>query len=178
MGLLTNALAAIAASIIGRQIYDLGPGVSAWIIKCAAKRLPRNEQDRRQEEWLAHLNEMPGLAGLYHANGALIASFRIKAPFETAISRLSLQVMLAFVAHLYVTRGFAPALKELQVLREITPPEKLANIVDRMTKANVLYGDFQKLAKQVGRMDVSFKEVREIFWIVWNVYKFSRAGFR
>lgn len=77
--------------MLGRQIYDSTPGLSAWLIRRAARRLPVvADREQRAEEWLAHLHDAPGLAGLYHAAGSLLASYRILLPFETAALRCSL----------------------------------------------------------------------------------------
>lgn len=88
MGHLADIVAAIITAVIGRQIYDSGPKLSAWLVRRAARRLPTAaDRERREEEWLAHLEDEPGLAGLYHAAGALVASYRMLLPFETTLIR-------------------------------------------------------------------------------------------
>ncbi len=90
MGYVADTLAAIVATVIGRQIYDSGPRLSAWLVRKAARRLPvAADRERREEEWLAHLHDEPGLAGLYHAAGSLVASYRMLLPSETAAIRWS-----------------------------------------------------------------------------------------
>lgn len=98
MGYLADTLAGIVATVIGRQIYDSGPRLSAWLVRKAARRLPvPADRERREEEWLAHLYDEPGLAGLYHAAGSLVASYRMLLPFETAVIRWTLWLFYHFI---------------------------------------------------------------------------------
>jgi len=111
MGFLTESLGAIATTLVGRQIYDSGPKISVWLVKKAARRLPSiADQERREEEWLAHLQDEPGLTGLYHALGSLVASCRMRFPFETTAVRWSLWLIyhaLEMINNCFIMRPHA-----------------------------------------------------------------------
>lgn len=95
MGALTDILVSAVGSVLGRQVYDSAPKLSAWIIRKAARRLPTAEHRvRREEEWLAHLADEPGLAGLRHAVGAVVASVRMSVPFGPTTSKATWSVYL------------------------------------------------------------------------------------
>jgi len=58
------------ASFLAAEIWAHADPISRWFIQRAVLRLPENERARRNEEWLAHLDDTPGaLRKLFHAIG-------------------------------------------------------------------------------------------------------------
>jgi hypothetical protein len=77
MELLGIVLLSVLTSLAAAEIYDRGPFIARWLIKFAARRMPRASQQWYEEEWLAHAAECPGKIGqIVHAVGCVIASSR------------------------------------------------------------------------------------------------------
>ena len=80
MDLLKSILIGILISLIAAEIVGEATRISRWLIRVAASKLPEHARSRYHEEWLAHLDEVPGLFGkLRHA-----ASCRFKVVFVRA----------------------------------------------------------------------------------------------
>jgi hypothetical protein len=60
MGLLTDVALAIGASLVAAELWAHAEPIARWFITRAVRRLPEAERARREEEWLAHLEETPG----------------------------------------------------------------------------------------------------------------------
>ena len=76
-------LIAIIKGIIGgllvNELVANKRTISAWLIERAVQRLPESDRDRFREEWLAHLDEEPGLLGqLRHALGCNYRAIRVE----------------------------------------------------------------------------------------------------
>ena len=63
MGYLRDLVVGAVASLLAAEVYVYADPVARWIVGKAAKRLPADDRDRRHEEWLADLNDMPGAVG-------------------------------------------------------------------------------------------------------------------
>lgn len=60
--------AGIAGNMLANELYDQAPSFARWLIDRAVMQLPDDQRDRYREEWLAHLDELPGSLGkLCHA---------------------------------------------------------------------------------------------------------------
>ena len=78
-----TALATIFIAVVARVVTDdlkeWLPWLTRRLIERAVANLPEAERGRLEEEWLGHLNELPGhLAKLYGAYGFLSASREIR----------------------------------------------------------------------------------------------------
>ncbi len=74
VGVLTAALSKILVGEIGAWC----PRIVRNLIKLAVARLPENQQDRFDEEWQSHVNEVPGTVGkLLAAAGFLLAAHNL-----------------------------------------------------------------------------------------------------
>jgi hypothetical protein len=60
MGYLRDLVVGAAGSLLAAEVYVHADPVARWIVRKAAKRLPADDRDRRHEEWLADLSDMPG----------------------------------------------------------------------------------------------------------------------
>lgn len=57
----------IISNIIASELYDRAPSFARYLVNRSVLGLPDNERDRYKEEWLAHLDELPGsLSKLRH----------------------------------------------------------------------------------------------------------------
>jgi hypothetical protein len=63
MGYLRDLVVGAVASLLAAEVYVYADPVARWIVGKAAKRLPADDRDRRHEEWLADLYDMPGAVG-------------------------------------------------------------------------------------------------------------------
>jgi hypothetical protein len=63
MGYLRDLVVGAVASLLAAEVYVYADPVARWIVGKAAKRLLADDRDRRHEEWLADLNDMPGAVG-------------------------------------------------------------------------------------------------------------------
>lgn len=164
MGYLADTLAAIVATVIGRQIYDSGPRLSAWLVRKAARRLPLDaDRERREEEWLAHLYDEPGLAGLYHAAGSLVASYRMLLPFETAAIRWSVWLIwrcFEMVLHYGVMR---PHAKHTNASVDTASKAELEAALEFACKIAAPRVIFQLGRSQLPHMEVDRAMLRQIF---------------
>lgn len=72
MEYLISILLGVLGSLAASEAYAWAPKVAQTIIVWTANRLPPSEYDRWKEEWLAHLDEIPGnLSKLGHAVGCI-----------------------------------------------------------------------------------------------------------
>jgi hypothetical protein len=60
MGYLVDILVGTAGSLVAAELWSNSDVAAKWLIRGAVRRLPRGERERRSEEWLADLREMPG----------------------------------------------------------------------------------------------------------------------
>ena len=75
--------ASIAGNMLANELYDQAPSFARWLIDRAVMQLPDDQRDRYREEWVAHLNELPGsLAKLCHA-----LDFNLRAARRVAIEQ-------------------------------------------------------------------------------------------
>lgn len=80
MELLTAIIGGIFVSLIAAEIIANVPRISKWLIQGAVLRLPDHTRDRYREEWLAHLDEIPGTFGkLRHASGCRLKARVVRA---------------------------------------------------------------------------------------------------
>jgi hypothetical protein len=57
---LIEILVGVATGLVAAEIYAHAEPAARWLVRMAAARLPNDERERRQEEWLADLDNMPG----------------------------------------------------------------------------------------------------------------------
>src|ERR1700751_4821393 len=92
LGVILGVLGIIAAAV-SRQLTDEFKAWTPWItrrlIRRAARRLPDEQRDRFEEEWLSHLNEIPGEVGKVIAALGFVRASRRMSPGVTAIKRVS-----------------------------------------------------------------------------------------
>jgi hypothetical protein len=50
-------------SLVAAEIIAYAPSIGHWLISRAALRLPEALREQLREEWLAHLDELPGALG-------------------------------------------------------------------------------------------------------------------
>jgi hypothetical protein len=63
-------LLGILGSLIAAEIFACGPVIARSLIGLAVRRLPEEDRNRFREEWLSHLQEMPGFFSMIsHALG-------------------------------------------------------------------------------------------------------------
>ncbi len=75
MDFLTAIVVGTVGSLIVAEMRANSRSVAEWLIKLAVKRLPRPEQARFREEWLAHLAYCPGsLTKLWHSVGCFVGA--------------------------------------------------------------------------------------------------------
>jgi hypothetical protein len=90
MGILTSIIlglgsvtGVIALHLAADEIGERVPSVARRLIRRAAGKLPKQQRLNYEEEWLAHLNECPGMiAKLLHAIGCVICGRNLKRFFE------------------------------------------------------------------------------------------------
>jgi hypothetical protein len=61
MGYLTDFLIGIGGSLIAAEVCANADRLAAFLIRIAVRRMPEGERERRLEEWLAHLDDTPGV---------------------------------------------------------------------------------------------------------------------
>ena len=82
------AAGSILGNIIASEIYDTAPAAARWLIQRAVARLPEDERNRYQEEWLSHINEYSGnLTKIYHAIGMNWAAVTIRTNSTKGVER-------------------------------------------------------------------------------------------
>jgi lipopolysaccharide/colanic/teichoic acid biosynthesis glycosyltransferase len=65
----------VTARVVGDDVKEWLPWITRRLVELAVSRLPEQERDRFEEEWWAHINELPGnLAKVFAAWGYLSAS--------------------------------------------------------------------------------------------------------
>jgi len=75
LGVVGAVLFSITARIVGDDVKEWLPWIIRRLVEHAVRRLPEEERDRFEEEWWAHINELPGnLPKVYAAWGCLSAS--------------------------------------------------------------------------------------------------------
>jgi len=60
LGVVAAVLFSITARIIGDDVKEWLPWIIRRLVEHAVRRLPEEERDRFEEEWWAHINELPG----------------------------------------------------------------------------------------------------------------------
>ena len=162
MGYVVNALTAIVTTVLGRQIYDSGPRLSSWLIKKAARRLPVDaDRKRREEEWLAHLHDAPGISGLYHASGSFLASYRMYLPFEAVIVRCilwliyySIEIGLDF----FVMKPYCKKVNSAATAMSKQDSEKALEFICKIAALKIIY----RLGRRnLPNVDASRSKLRE-----------------
>src|ERR1700719_2650024 len=75
LGVAGAILIPVTARVVGDDVKEWLPWTTQRLVERAVSRLPEEERDRFEEEWWAHINELPGnLAKVYAAWGCLSAS--------------------------------------------------------------------------------------------------------
>jgi lipopolysaccharide/colanic/teichoic acid biosynthesis glycosyltransferase len=75
LGVAGAILIPVTARVVGDDVKEWLPWITQRLVERAVSRLPEEERDRFEEEWWAHINELPGnLAKVYAAWGCLSAS--------------------------------------------------------------------------------------------------------
>jgi hypothetical protein len=75
LGVAGAILVPVTARVVGDDVKEWLPWITRRLVERAVSRLPEEERDRFEEEWRAHINELPGnLAKVYAAMGCLSAS--------------------------------------------------------------------------------------------------------
>jgi hypothetical protein len=75
MGYLIDVVIGAASRIVMGELSAHVEPMARWIIGKAVERLPPGDREKFREEWLAHLNEIPGtLRKFWHALGCYRAA--------------------------------------------------------------------------------------------------------
>ena len=75
MGYLIDIGVGACSSFLAAEIWSHADPLARLLIRRAVSRLPEPERDRRQEEWLAHLDETPGaIRKLLHGIGCWLGA--------------------------------------------------------------------------------------------------------
>jgi lipopolysaccharide/colanic/teichoic acid biosynthesis glycosyltransferase len=75
LGVAGAILIPVTARVVGDDAKEWLPWITRHLVERAVSRLPEQERSRFEEEWWAHINELPGnLAKVYSAWGCLSAS--------------------------------------------------------------------------------------------------------
>jgi hypothetical protein len=75
LGVVGAVLFAVTARVVGDDVKEWLPWIIRRLVEQAVSRLPDEERDRFEEEWWAHINELPGnLPKVYAAWGYRSAS--------------------------------------------------------------------------------------------------------
>lgn len=70
MGVVITIVLGVVVGLITAEIIANGQRIAKWLIAGAVPRIPEHDRERFREEWLAHLDELPGFIGkLRHALG-------------------------------------------------------------------------------------------------------------
>ena len=68
-------IATVTARVVGDDVKEWLPWITRRLVELAVSRLPEQERDRFEEEWWAHIDDLPGnLAKVHAACGYLSAS--------------------------------------------------------------------------------------------------------
>ena len=79
MDFLIAIIEGIVGDLIANEIVAHKRAIAGWLVENAVQRLPESERDRYREEWLAHLDEVPGLIGqLRHALGCNFKAIQVE----------------------------------------------------------------------------------------------------
>jgi len=77
-GWVAGALSSLVATMAAAEIKAWNPVVIRGLIKFAVARLPENQRERFEEEWHAHISEVPGqIAKLIAAVGLLVVAHNL-----------------------------------------------------------------------------------------------------
>jgi hypothetical protein len=63
MGYLIDILIGVAGSLVAAELWARADLMAQWLVRGAVRRLPRNKRERRLEEWLADLHDVPSAFG-------------------------------------------------------------------------------------------------------------------
>jgi len=89
--IIVGVIAGVVAAIISDDILAWSPRLAERLVRFAAKKTPRDLQERCQQEWLADLSEIPGrFSKLLWALGAIVATININRAHGLLWSRLLL----------------------------------------------------------------------------------------
>jgi hypothetical protein len=78
MGYLIDILIGAASRIVTAELSAYAEPMARWMIDKAVERVPADYRDRFREEWLADLNDTPGmLRKLWHAAGCRIGAGKL-----------------------------------------------------------------------------------------------------
>jgi len=78
MGYLIDILVGVVSGIVTGELSAHAEPMARWIISKAVARLPADDRERFREEWLAHLEEVPGAVGkLWHATGCYLGAAKV-----------------------------------------------------------------------------------------------------
>jgi hypothetical protein len=114
IGVFFPAVLGIFGAAISRQLTDEFEAWTPWLvnylIQRALRQLPENQRKRREEEWLSHVDEIPGEVGkLIDALDFLRASWKI----STALEQLMDTERRLIATNARYGRGYQPIPAEL-----------------------------------------------------------------
>jgi hypothetical protein len=88
MGYLIDILIGAASRIVMGELSAHVEPFAHWLVGKAADRLPPDYRERFLEEWLAHLDEVPGsVRKLWHAAGCYVAAGKVGTVFAQQLER-------------------------------------------------------------------------------------------
>jgi hypothetical protein len=93
VALLAAGLCSVFLNLFASELWCRGPSFAKWLIVRAARRLPVQQRERYEEEWLAHLDECLGnFSKVRHALECMIC---VRALKKVALSQVSFALQLA-----------------------------------------------------------------------------------
>jgi hypothetical protein len=107
----------ILICFVADEFLQWSPIVAKWLVRKNARRLPTEElQERYKEEWLAHINDIPGrLSKLFFAAGIIRAAFVVKGMSKehgktpSFLSRFGNQLLFLLILPYVITGMFLDA---------------------------------------------------------------------
>src|SRR6266851_8947551 len=105
------AVLGILAAVLSRQLTDefkaWTPSIIKHLVNRAVRRLPEEERSRFEEEWLAHVNELPGeVAKIIAALGFLSAARRMS--LRISVAKRVLDVGVSIILLLWMAPVMLP----------------------------------------------------------------------
>jgi hypothetical protein len=108
-----NALLSFLATLLADEFKSWLPWITQRVVRHAVGILPKDHQERFQEEWHSHLDEIPGeLAKLFVALDLIRSAFVISHPdllseiFDRTVALILLTLLAPFLAGLIVWKKY------------------------------------------------------------------------
>jgi hypothetical protein len=108
-----NALLSFLATLLADEVKSWLPWITRRVVRRAVGILPKDQQERFQEEWHSHLDEVPGELGrLFVALDLVRAAFVISHPgllreiFDRTVALILLILLAPFLAGLIVWKKY------------------------------------------------------------------------